>query len=139
MCCIGIQRQVYTKGLKPPPYTEAMSWHPDIVTQLVTTRLLNDFKEYLMRIDARSRDALLQQCEYILANAHTCLKAGSNTDLEHILECGEWISSLKNARGMTWNSPEWNTFHTNFLSQCTPFMELVDIILHKKFDVKECK
>lgn len=109
-----------------------MSWHPNIVEQIVAARLLNDFKEYLMRIDARSRDTLLQLCENILSDPQPCLNAGTTTDQEHIMACGEWVSSLRKARGMMWNSPEWDTLHTCFLCHCTPFMELVDIILHKK-------
>lgn len=87
-----------------------------------------------MRIDAVSRSTLLQQCENILAQPQKFLHTGANTDtdLAHISACGTWISTVRKYGDVSAKSPVWDTLHTNFLYQCTPFMELVAIILGKK-------
>lgn len=111
-----------------------MSWHPNTVEQIAMSCLLIEFKEYLMRIDAMSRSDLLQQCENILANPQKFLHTGANTDMDlaHISACGTWISTVRKYGDVSAKSPVWDTLHTNFLYQCTPFMELVAIILGKK-------
>jgi hypothetical protein len=108
-----------------------MYWHPYTVEQLVATCLLIEFKEYLMRIDIESRRNLLGMCESFLETPQKFLRE-TNTDLARLSACGEWISTLRRTDDISAHSPIWDILHTNFLSGCIPFMELVEVILHKK-------